>query len=254
MYTEKQITEQLKALGIKSTDTLIAHTSLKSVGEIDTSEKSGADVLISALRNVISDGLLLIPAFTYANIRKEPVFDIRNTMPCIGAVPCAAVKLANQAYDNGDKTIIRSKHHSHSVVAFGKNAYEYTKDDAKANTPTPMYGSIGKLYEYNAKILLIGLEMISTTFIHAVDEYLEPDGVSAPYPVTVTDYDGTETQRQGRNCQGPTKMYYVYEPYIKDIGGISYGKIGDADTKLILARKCFDAVVQNRETVFKKSI
>ena len=253
MYTEKNLTEQLEQLGIEKSDTLIVHTSLKSIGKIDDSEKSGADVLISAMRNVVSDGLLLIPSFTFANIRQTPIFDRRNTMPCIGAVPCTAVKLANEAYDNGDNTIIRSMHQSHSVVAFGKNALEYTKDDVNANTPTPMNASIGKLYQHNAKILLIGLELISTTFIHAVDEYLEPDGVSAPYPVDTVDYDGTVTKRMARNCQGPSKMYYVYEPFMKEKGCITYGKLGNADIKLFTARDCFDIVSSYRESVFKKS-
>ena len=92
MHTEDQLLEQIKALGVQPDDTLIVHTSLKSIGQLDTSAKSGAEVLISALRRAVPKGLLLIPAFTFANIRQTPVFDIRNTQPCIGAVPCMAVQ------------------------------------------------------------------------------------------------------------------------------------------------------------------
>ena len=251
MYTENQLLEQIKSLGIQTNDTLIVHTSLKAVGPLDTSEKSGAEVLISALRKAVPDGLLLIPAFTFANIREVPVFDIANTQPCIGAVPCTAVKLANEAREKGDSTCLRSFHVSHSVVAFGQRAAEYIRNDVNANTPTPWDSCIGKLYEENAKILLVGVDMVKTTFIHAIDEYLEPTGLSAPYPITAIDYDGTQTQRMACNTQGPSRKYGVYEPYLQKAGAISYGKLGDAETRLIPARKCFDVVKAYRETVFK---
>ena len=251
MYTEDQLLEQIKALGIREDDTLIVHTSLKSVGSLDTSEKTGAEVLISALRRAVPKGLLLIPAFTYANIREVPVFDIKNTQPCVGAVPCAAVKLAEEARSKGDNTCVRSFHVSHSVVAFGDEAWEYIQADRQSNTPTPWNGSIGKLYARDAKILLVGLDMVKTTFIHAVDEYLEPTGLSEPYPITAIDYDGTQTLRMACNTQGPSMKYGVYEPYMQEMGAISYGKLGDAQVRLIWARKCFDTVKAYRETVFK---
>ncbi len=251
MHTENRLLEQLKDMGIQESDTLIVHTSLKSVGALDTREKTGAEVLISALRRAVPKGLLLIPAFTFANIREVPVFDIANTQPCVGAVPCVAVKLANEARSKGDTTCVRSFHVSHSVVAFGERALEYIQNDENSATPTPFDGSIGKLYEENAKILLVGVDMIKTTFIHAVDEYLEPTGLSAPYPITAIDYDGTQTRRMACNAQGPSRKYGVYEPYLQEAGAISYGMLGSAETRLISARKCFDVVKTYRETVFK---
>ena len=242
MYTEDQLLQQIKALGIEPTDTLIVHTSLKSIGALDTSEKTGAEVLISALRRAVPDGLLLIPAFTYSNIRETPIFDLRNTMPCVGAVPCMAVQLANRALDCGDKTCLRSMHPSHSVVAFGKNAQEYVKDDRRARSPVPIYGSIGKLRNAHGKILLIGVDMTKTTFIHAVDEYRKPEELSAPYPITFLDGDGNKTMREARNCRGPASSYGRYEPSLQQLGGITYGQLGDATTRLISAKICFDAV------------
>lgn len=253
MYTEEMLLRQLQDMGIRPTDTVIAHTSLKAVGQLDDAEKTGAEVLIAALRRAVPQGLLLIPAFTYANIREVPVFDIRNTMPCVGAVPCVAAKMANEAYDRADKTCVRSFHVSHSVVAFGERAAEYIQNDREINTPTPMNGSIGKLYEEHAKILLIGLDLVKATFIHAVDEALEPDGLSAPYPVTAIDYDGRAYPREGRNTQGPTADYPVYEPYFQKEGVITYGQLGDAQARLLDARKCFASVKAHRETDFKQA-
>jgi len=94
MHTEQSLAADIRALGVTSTDLLTVHTALKKVGTIDTSQKSGAEVLIDALRSCVSEGLLLIPAHTFRNVRETPVFDIRRTMPCIGAVPCVAVEMA----------------------------------------------------------------------------------------------------------------------------------------------------------------
>ena len=56
MFTQSQLTQQIRSLGIKSDDVLTVHTSLKSVGKLDTGEKTGAEVLIDSLRDAVADG------------------------------------------------------------------------------------------------------------------------------------------------------------------------------------------------------
>lgn len=244
MYTEKQLIAQIESMGIRPDDLLTAHFSLKSVGTIDTAKKTGAEVVIDALRYSVRDGLLLIPSHTYSNIREFPVFDVRNTMPCIGAVPTVAVQYANRARDAGDPTIVRSLHPGHSVVAFGKTAAQYVADDAKAATPMPPFGSYGKLGRQNGKILLIGVGLQNNTFIHAIDEFMAPNGISAPYPITVVDYDGNESRRFACNCMGPSSSYPKYQPYLEASGAITYGKLGEAHVILCDAKKTWDTIVE----------
>lgn len=247
MYSEKDLMEDIKALGIEPEDILTIHISLKSVGEIDTREKTGAEVMISALRKCVDKGLLLVPAHTFKNIRQTPVFDIRNTMPCIGTVPGVAVQMANKAYDNGDKTCVRSMHQSHSVVAFGEKAYEFVEGDRTAFSPAPEFGSYGKLRKMNGKILLIGVDFSKNTFFHSVDEYIEPEAMDPPYDITGVDYDGTRTARQARNCSGDASQYVKYEPYLREMGALKYGKIGDAKAIVCDAKICFDEIVKKRD-------
>ena len=99
MFTEKSLICDIRALGIEEGDLLTVHTSLKSIGEIDGNGKSGAEVVIDALRACVSKGILMIPAHTYQNIREVPVFDIRRTMPCIGTLPRVAVEMANRVFE-----------------------------------------------------------------------------------------------------------------------------------------------------------
>lgn len=248
MYTKKDLTEQIRALGILPSDTVTVHTSLKAVGAIDPGESSSAHTLISALRGAVPEGLLAIPSHTFRNIREVPVFDIRKTMPCIGAIPTVAVELANEAYDKGDNTCIRSFHLSHSVVAFGKDAAAFTKDDKDADSPMPTFGCYGKLLSRKGKVLLIGTTLASNTFIHYIDEsMITREDFLPPYPVTGIDYDGTAYDRWARNCTGPkssaaSRYFTQYEPYLKEGGALTCGMVGDAETTVCDVQKMYDII------------
>ena len=65
MYTQEQLLRDIKALGVNENDLLTAHTSLKSVGEIDKGQNpSAAETLVLALKESVKKGLLLIPSHT----------------------------------------------------------------------------------------------------------------------------------------------------------------------------------------------
>jgi len=243
MTTFSDLIGQIQALGIQKDDTVTLHTSLKAIGEIDYPEKTGADAVLDAFCQCLPNGLFLVPSHTFSNVRRVPVFDVQKTLPCIGTLPTVAVQRANAAHARGDLTCIRSLHPAHSMVAFGKNAVSYTDDDRNACTPMPEFGCYRKLYTHHAKILLIGVGLTNNTFIHAIDEYMEPNGVSAPYPVTAIDYDGSSTLRQVCNAHGPSGTYGKYLPVLTQWGAVTYGKLGNADVMVCDAVKTFDAIV-----------
>lgn len=247
MHTQQDLVNDILKMGIKSTDLLTVHTSLKAIGKIDDSQKSSAEIVIDALRNCVSNGILMIPSHTFRNIRETPLFDIRNTMPCIGTLPCVAVSLANKAYDAGDRTCVRSMQVSHSIVAFGKDAYEFTQCDRKTKTRTPMEGCYGKLYYQKGKILLLGVGLNVNTFIHAIDEYFDYHSQAIPFGETtliqVRDYDGSQWAQERISTVGPTAITFLrYENRLKELGAMICGKVGDADALVIDAHKCFDII------------
>lgn len=253
MYTQNDLENDIRRLGVSSTDLLTVHTSLKAIGPIDDSQKSGAEVVLDALRSAVSEGLLMIPAHTFRNIRETPVFHIRNTMPCIGTLPGVAVKMANQAYDAGDSTCIRSMQVSHSVVAFGKDAYAFTACDRASRTRTPMSGCYGSLYKENGKILLLGIGLECNTFIHMADECFDygESGTDDKKTIRihVTDYDGSQWEQERICTDGPASVTFPrYEAALKAAGALTYGKVGDANAMLVDARKCFDVVTAIRKS------
>jgi len=248
MYSKSDLIRHIKALGIKPTDTIMVHTSLKSIGVIEPEGKTTAEVCIDALRECVSEGLLLIPAHTWATVRNEgQEFDVRTSLPNIGAVPTVAVKLAEAAHDAGQTDCIRSLHPTHSVVAFGKRAAAYVAGDTFAQTPAPRSGCFGKLYEEDAKILLVGVNQGRNTFFHAVDEYLDiPNRLrDTPVRLTVRDYDGTITPRTLiRHSHSMSDYFMNYEAWLEHRGAVKFGRIGDALVRVCDARKCTHAIAE----------
>lgn len=248
MYSKSDLIRHIKALGIQSTDTIMVHTSLKSIGVIDSEGKTSAEIYIEALKECVSDGLLLIPTHTWATIREDGhEFNVRTSLPCIGAVPTVAVHLAAQAHDTGRTDCIRSLHPTHSVVAFGKRAAEYVSGDTSAQTPAPRSGCFGKLYEEDAKILLVGVNQGRNTFFHAVDEYLDiPNRLcDAPIHPTVRDYEGNVIPRTlFRHSSSMSDFFMNYEAYLEHKEAVAFGRIGDALVRVCDARKCTHAIAE----------
>lgn len=244
LYNTDDLVRHIKCLGIAPTDTVMVHTSLKSVGKIDTDGNTTAEVLIDALRRTVPDGLLLIPSHTWATVTEDgQIFDVRESKPCIGAVPSAAVALANA--DSSHSEVMRSPHPTHSVVAFGRNAAEYVMDDAYAVTPAPWSGAFGKLYESGAKILLIGVGQDRNTYFHAVDEWLDIDNrlSDRELALKVRGYDGSITERPMRKHSTACSRFFInYEPYFEQTGAVSYGRLGDALVRVCDAVMCADAI------------
>lgn len=248
MYTKSDLIRHIRALGIKSTDTVMVHTSLKSIGVIDPEDKTTAEIYIDALKECLSEGLLLIPAHTWATIQEDgQEFDVRTSIPNIGVVPTVAVRLAAESYDNGSRDCLRSLHPTHSVVAFGKRAEEYILGDLLAETPAPKSGCFGKLYEEKAKILLVGVNQGRNTFFHAVDEYIDTPNRLRDYAIhpIVRDYDGIVTPRTlTRHSHSMSDYFMNYERYLEQCGAVKFGRIGDALVRVCDAVACTHAIAR----------
>ena len=121
VITKKDIHKFLKEIGIKKNDTVLIHTSMRAIGETE----SGCDGIIDAFCSYLSEGLFLVPSHTWENVNPEnPVYDVRKTIPCIGALPTVAAFR---------KDGVRSLHPTHSVTAFGKRAAEFVEIEKSTN-------------------------------------------------------------------------------------------------------------------------
>ena len=208
------------------------HTSLKSIGKIC----GGAKTMLNAFCKFLQDGMLVVPTHTWANVNAEtPEFDVRTTKPCIGAFPTLCAKAATD-----DKNAVRSLHPTHSAAIFGKQAKQYADGEIRVRSRTPRNGVWGRLYEQNAKVLMIGVGLESNTYLHAVDEEINglPENEAFYFDACLVDLDGKRHQiiHMNKMAYWTSNHFPKLEPYFLEHGAVSYARLGNA--KVI----CFDVV------------
>lgn len=234
MFKKEDLINQIKEMGIKSDDTVLIHTSFKSVGEVE----GGIDGFIDVFKEYLCEGLFIIPTHTWGSInRNNPVYDVESTVPCVGAVPTVAAFR---------KDGVRSLHPTHSVWATGKKAIEFIKGEEHAETPAPKGGCWYRLAEIGAKILLIGVGHDRNTFIHAVDEMAELDDRinQDPWDITIIDSKGNKITHTFK-CYGRTgyENFGNFEKMFISKGVQTFGKLGNADVKVCDAKKCSEVLL-----------
>ena len=219
MLTKADIHQFLKENGIKSTDTVLVHTSMRAIGEVE----GGCDGLIDGFVSYLNEGLFIVPTHTWRDVgKKNPVYDVRSSMPCIGALPCTAAFR---------KDAVRSLHPTHSVAAFGKRAAAFVAGEENARTPCPPNGVWGRLLDEGAKILLLGVTLTRNTYIHAVDEMLGlPDRLADPISLTILDHAGNEHHVDGfhKHGNGGSEYFDNYRLPMIYCDALTFGKLGNA--------------------------
>lgn len=239
MYTQADLTRQIQEMDIRQTDTVLIHTSMRAIGEVE----NGADGVIDAFRAALSEGLLLVPTHTWSNVnREQPVYDVASTIPCIGALPRVAAFR---------KDGVRSLHPTHSIWAAGKGATDFIANEENAPTPGAPGFAWNRLAEVGAKILLLGVGLDRNTFIHAVEEIADvPDRLDPePYEVVIRDGCGREIRHPfaGHHCSRSddvSRQFVNFEKPLLELGAMHFGQLGNAKVRIVDARKCRDVILQ----------
>ena len=232
MTSKQQLKEQLRAMGILPTDTVLIHISMRAVGEVE----NGAEGLIDAFCEYLSEGLFLIPTHTWNDVNADnPHYDVNTSVPCIGIVP----QIAAMRKDG-----TRSLHPTHSIWACGEHAEAFVHGEENAATPAPVGFCWDRLGDVGAKILLIGVGHNRNTFIHSIDERMHlPDRLGPSYAVTIVDHDGNRLLRAMRphrcsRTNDVSQFYVNFEKPLVELGAQSSGQLGNAEVRIVDAQKC----------------
>lgn len=238
MHTKDSLIKDIKDMGINSADTLMIHSSLKSVGDVE----GNGETVLSAFMEVVNDGLLVFPTHTWGFIREdEDVFDKNNSDSNVGM-------LSNLARKNPN--FIRSNHPTHSVCAYGKNANEYILLDDNSSTPTDPNGCFGVLKDMNAKILFLGAKLSKNTFVHSIEEYMNVPNRFTDKKFHFYSKDNDKVieynvyRHFNKECPHISDNYEKLLPLMLKYGIASKGIIGDSESYLVDAKGCFDLVVK----------
>jgi len=226
LYTKNDIINGIRNIGIAPTDTLLVHSSMKAIGEVE----GGADTVLDAFIEYLKDGLLVFPTHSWEQINEEyNVFNPETETSCVGLLTNLFMKRPK---------VLRSWHPTHSVAAIGKDAKEYTSGEEQSDTPCPRNGCWGKLYNRNAKILFLGCILKKNTFLHGVEEWNQVPNrlMDIPRQLKIMTPEGKIIDRPLRghyNQTGDISQHYdkMLLPFLEK-GIANKGYIGDAESVL----------------------
>lgn len=223
MYTKADLIGHLHQMGLRPTDAVMVHSSMKAIGEVE----GRADTVLDALMEYFAPGLLMLPTHTWAQMNDSyNVFDPAAEPACVGILPNLFMKREG---------VVRSLHPTHSIAAYGPRAAAYIAGEENCTTPCSADGCWERLRKEDAKILLIGVTHARNTYIHAVEECLNvPQRLAkTPSRFTVIMPDGTRREVLQYRHYNP-KEPYVSEHYVKltqgyyETGAAKKTRFGDA--------------------------
>ena len=227
MYTKQDLIDSIIRIGVLPSDTLLVHSSMKAIGEVEGGADSVLDAFIEYMRD---EGLLIFPTHTWDRIDEE--YNVYNPMTepsCVGLLTNLFRKRPG---------VIRSLHPTHSVAALGKDAEEFTSGEENVDTPCSRRGCYGKLYDRRAKILFIGCSLKKNTFIHGVEEWSNIPNrlMEKPRQLKIALPDGSIIDRPLHSHYFPDgDISYNYDkllPPFLHYGVAKKGMIGDAESFL----------------------
>ena len=229
MVTKQDILEALEKVGVCKGQVLMVHTSLSSLGYVC----GGAQVVIEALlEGVGREGTIMMPAQSWKNL--DPATGvhwevsescwplIRENWPAYdkNITPTNTMGAVAEMFRQWPGTV-RSDHPARSVAAWGKEAAWLTADHDLSN----IFGDgspIGKLYELDGLVLLIGVGYDKNTSLHLAD-------VRANYPGKHNSTEYSAVLEDGK------RVWKQYETLFVD--GEDFNEIGAAFENTCSVRK-----------------
>ena len=246
MVTQADIEKSLKELGLKAGDTVLFHSSLKSFGQVD----GGADAVISAfLSTVTNEGTVVAPTLVqkefdtaYETWSMDKPSDVGYITEVFRKMPEA--KRSNQA--------------THSVAAIGNKADYYTKTHGNSGLRVGVYGFSPfskdspwqKMYEDNAKVVMIGVDFEVLTFKHLyeymiIEHCLDKAMERSEYDKYLQKVCTFDKRKQRDQYAWPSMNSKKMLEIAEKNGIISRVKCGNADLMLITAKDLGEAVLRD---------
>lgn len=246
MHTLDSLCKQLEAAGIDRRGTVLMHSSMKSIGEVE----GGADTVLDALSLYMQEGLLVLPTHTwsYINETDNPRFYVETSTVCVGILPELFRKRQG---------VIRSWHPTHSVAALGKDAAAFVAGDERWDTPCHRESAWGRLLDRKAQIMLVGVDLRRNTFIHGIEEWVDiPGRLSDHHEQLYTILgDGTEIAVPSRRHHGLSwsEHFWKVEELLIEQGAIKKGQFGNAEVLIcdtVKMTKILSAMLKENPDLF----
>ena len=246
MVTWQDVKHAAERLGVRDGDSLIVHSSFKSLGETE----NGADTVIRGLRSALGeDGTLIFPTLcqqdwehVYENWHLDAPSDGGYLTNYFRKLP--GVKRSNQA--------------THSVAAIGAKAEYFTATHGQSGLRHGIFGDTcfaadspwDKMYEQNTKVLFLGCTMRSCTLRHQaeyayMDKYLKK-AESSPHYRELYDRVWCYERWDDRGVWWHIESVYIQE-LLENAGKVQTTHCGNATLTLVNARDFVDCATEQME-------
>ncbi len=226
---KEDIQKALQSVGVRPGQTVMVHTSLSSFGFVC----GGAQTVIEALLEAVgTEGTIMMPSQSWKNLDPEsgvhgevpkewwPV--IRENWPAYHkeVTPTNTMGAVAEMFRRWPGAL-RSDHPARSVAAYGKYAGYLTENHDISN----IFGDgspVGKLYELDGYVLLMGVGYNKNTSLHLAD-------ARAEYPGKHMVKESSAVMEQGQ------RVWKTYETLYVD--GEDFDEIGTAFEQCHKVRK-----------------
>lgn len=250
VVVKKDFIKEFEKIGLKRADTVMVHTSLKSMGYVC----GGAQTVIEALIETVGEeGTIMMPTQSWKNLdpldgvhwecEKKDWQMIRDNWPAYdkNLTPTNTMGAVAEMFRQWPGSL-RSDHPARSVCAWGKNAKYLTRNHDLSD----IFGDkspIGRLYDLDAKVLLLGVGYDKNTSLHLAD-------VRARYPGKHDCVEYSAVMENGKRVWKKYTTLFVdgedFEAIGTDFekeGDVAKGQIGNAVIRLMKQRELVDYAV-----------
>ncbi|MFC6732975.1 MULTISPECIES: aminoglycoside N(3)-acetyltransferase [unclassified Haladaptatus] len=252
--TVSSLAADFRDLGLSAGDTVIVHSSLSSLGWVC----GDAPAVVDALMDVLTEtGTLVMPSFTsqYSNPEfwsQPPVPDdwvevIKDLRPAYRpeSTPTRGMGAIGECFRNY-AGVVRSQHPITSFAAWGTGAADLVADHELA------YGlgegsPLAKLYDRDAKVLLLGVGHANNTSIHLAEYRADLDQEVLTERVPV-ERDGERVFVEFEDIETDTDDFEEVGAAFEREHGITEGTVGAATVKLVDQPALVDFAVEWFET------
>ncbi len=226
----QQIASELAALGLRSGDAVMMHSSLSALGPVE----GGAPTVVDAILQAIGgSGTLLAPAFRDSVWGNPDDFKNSDCCPCPqGLCPSRQPGFQGAIAEEVRRRrgSLRSCHPTHSWVALGFRAEELLAGHRDSPTPCGRGNPFETLVTLDGCILTLGVGIDRVTLWHYYEEILQMPYVGHYWP----------NERHLNHCVAGRRLQYDFPGLIQDVsrasGILKTGPVGKSISGLMRAR------------------
>ena len=227
--SSKTLIQNFLELGVKPGGVLLVHTSFSKIKLIE----GGPLGLISALRSALgAEGTLVMPSMSYDD--DHPFDKTKSPCPEMGIVADTFWRLPG---------VLRSDN-NHAFAAVGRLAEKIIAPHP-IDVPHGLASPVGRVYELDGQVLLLGVDHGSNTTIHLCENLAGVRYRRDKY-ITVLK-DGQPTRFDYREIDHCCQNFALVDGWLDEKQNQRHGRIGNGETRLMRSRDIVNVVTSHLE-------